>query len=347
MFDKMAKTPAVWLNGQGEASSVVLSNRIRMARNISGIKFPTSADKEIREKVLEYFDSVVEKSDFLNRGKFYRIEDLEQDDTNFLVERHLISPTMFGHLEGAGVYIGVGEQISIMINEEDHLRIQAISAGLELDKTMELAAQYDNEVGRLLEYDYDSDFGFLTACPTNVGTGLRASVLIHLPGLVLIREIDNVIQKITKMGLAVRGFYGEGTDVLGNLFQISNQTTLGKSENDILEDIQRVSRIIIDDEASARERLKEEAYEQICDKIWRAYGILKYARVLSPDEVMNLLSAVRLGVAMGIIDFMSISTINEILLLSQPAHLSRYCERDIESAEQDALRADMVREKLK
>ncbi len=347
MFEELAKAPVSWMNGEGEESLVVLSSRVRMARNIAGTKFPTSADRETREKVLEYFDSAVKKSEFLRRGKFYRVEGIERDDSSFLVERHLISPTMIGHLESSGVYIGSSDQVSIMINEEDHLRIQAITAGLEMDRSMELAAQYDNEIGRLLEYDYDSDFGFLTACPTNVGTGLRASVLIHLPGLVLIREIDNVIQKIAKMGLAVRGFYGEGTDVLGNLFQISNQTTLGKSESDIVEDVQRVARIIISDEATARERLKEEAGNQISDKIWRAYGILKNARVLTPDEVMNLLSAIRLGIAMGIIDFLSISTINEILLLSQPAHLIKHYGGDINPEEMDVLRARIVREKLK
>ncbi|MEZ5357364.1 MAG: protein arginine kinase [Candidatus Zixiibacteriota bacterium] len=347
MFEQMAKTPAGWLSGKGEESSVVLSTRIRLARNISDMNYPTSADNATRDKILEYVDSAVKKSEFLGHGEFYRTEDISETDTDFLVERHLISPTMTDKLTGAGVYIGPQEQVSVMINEEDHLRIQAITMGLEMDRTMELAAQYDNEIGRLLEYDYDSDFGFLTACPTNVGTGLRASVLIHLPGLVLTRDIDMVIQKITKMGLAVRGFYGEGTDVLGNLFQISNQSTLGKSESDILEDIERVTRMIISDEATARNRLKDEAYDQICDKIWRAFGILKYARVLSSEEVMNLLSAVRLGMAIGVIENISIDTINEILLLSQPAHLVKFYGEDLDSAQRDTLRAEMVREKLR
>ncbi|MFH1700709.1 MAG: protein arginine kinase [Candidatus Zixiibacteriota bacterium] len=347
MFEDMAKKPAGWLTGDGEEATVVLSSRIRLARNIHDIRFPTSADINTREKVVEFFNSAVSKSEFLQRGSFYSTDNIEKIDSNFLVERHLISPTMLDRLEGSGVFIGPDEQVSIMINEEDHLRIQALTAGLEMDRTMELASQYDNEIGRLLEYDYDSDFGFLTACPTNVGTGLRASVLIHLPGLVLTRDIDKVIQKITKMGLAVRGFYGEGTDVLGNLFQISNQSTLGKSETDILEDIERVTRIIINDEATARIRLREEAYDQICDKIWRAYGILKYARVLSSEEVMNLLSAVRLGVAINIIEDLDLATINEILLLSQPAHLIKFSDRDMDCEERDIARANMVRERLK
>jgi protein arginine kinase len=346
MFEEMAQKSVGWLKEEGEESMVVLSTRIRLARNIAGFKFPNSADKETRAKLLEYFDSAITKSEFLNKGKFYRTEGIDRTNSSFLVERHLISPTMLDNLDGAGVLVAPSEQVSIMINEEDHLRIQAITTGLEMDRTMELAGQYDNEVGRLMEYDYDSDFGFLTACPTNVGTGLRASVLIHLPGLVLTREIEKTIQKVTKMNLAVRGFYGEGTDVLGNLFQISNQTTLGQSESDILEAIERVTRIIIGDEAAARNRLKEEAFDQICDKIWRAYGILKYARVLSSEEVMNLLSAVRLGLAMNIIDSLNIETINDILLLSQPAHLIKYYGEDMDSDRRDIVRADMVREKL-
>jgi len=346
MFEQMAVKIAGWLSGEGNEASVVLSTRVRLARNISEMNFPTSADMATRHKVLEYFNAAMSKSDFLRRGEFHRTDGFDETDGNFLVERHLISPTLLDRLEGAGVYIAPGEQLSIMINEEDHLRIQAITAGLETDRAMELASQYDNEIGRLLEYDYDSDFGFLTACPTNVGTGLRASVLIHLPGLVLTREIDKVIQKIAKMGLAVRGFYGEGTDVLGNLFQISNQSTLGKSEADILEDLERVTRIIIGDEAGARERLREEAYDQVCDKIWRAYGILKYARVLSSDEVMNLLSAIRLGISTGIIDKIDLKTINEILLLSQPAHLMKFTGRVMDGEERDIVRAEMVRERL-
>jgi len=346
MFENMANKPVGWLQGNGAEASVVLSSRIRMARNIAGTKYPTSADLATRNKILDHFDAAVDKSEFLKGGLFIRAADLDQVDSNLLVERHLISPTMLSQLDGSGVYISEDEKVSIMVNEEDHLRIQAITNGLEMNVTMDLAARFDNEIGRLMEYDYDSDFGFLTACPTNVGTGLRASVLIHLPGLVLTREIDASIQKITKMGLAVRGFYGEGTDVLGNLFQISNQTTLGKSEQDIMEDIVRVTQLIIANETAARTRLREEAYDQICDKIWRAYGILRYARVLAADEIMNLLSAIRLGVAMEIIDFLTIEQVNELLLLSQPAHLIKFAGKELNAEERDIVRAEMVREKL-
>jgi protein arginine kinase len=233
-----------------------------------------------------------------------------------------------------------------MVNEEDHFRIQSLAPGLNLEDPFKAASVCDQEINKVLELNYDPDFGFLTACPTNVGTGMRASVLIHLPGLVITKEIDRVIGRISKMGVIVRGFYGEGTDVLGNLFQISNQNTLGVSEKETLELIEKVTRSIIDDEVEARNRLREEAGEQIEDKIWRAYGILKYARVLTSEEVMNLLSAVRLGIAMEIIDMVGIQTINEILLLSQPAHLQKFYMEEMSPDKRDYIRAQMVREKI-
>jgi protein arginine kinase len=259
----------------------------------------------------------------------------------------LMSPTFVPDDRSRALFISEDEKVSIMVNEEDHLRIQSLAPGLDTTNPFNVAGEYDNELGSHLEFDYDPDFGFLTACPTNVGTGMRASVLIHLPGLVITKDIDRVIGKISKMGVIVRGFYGEGTDVLGNLFQVSNQTTLGVSEQDTLELINSVTRSIVNDEAAARVRLMNEACDQIEDKIWRAYGILKHARVLTSEEVMNLLSAIRLGVAMGIIDFVEIGLINEILLLSQPAHLQKYFGEELSSDQRDSLRAEMVRKKLK
>jgi protein arginine kinase len=234
-----------------------------------------------------------------------------------------------------------------MVNEEDHLRIQSLAPGLDPKGAYELASRYDSEIGRYLEYDYDPDFGYLTACPTNAGTGMRASILIHLPGLVLTREIEKVISQITRSGLIVRGFYGEGSDVLGNLFQVSNQNTLGLTEDDILSQIAKSAREIIESEAEARRLLVDEAADMIEDKIWRAYGILKHARVLTSEEVMNLLSALRLGHAMKIIDFLDLALINEILLLSQPAHLQKFYGSEMDHNKRDFVRAQMVREKLR
>lgn len=347
MFEEMARTPAAWLSGKGKESLVVISSRVRLARNVAGCQFPGSADAATRERIVNYFDSTRARSKLLSEGLYYKASDLSKLDQDFLVERHLISPGFLDGESSKALYIDPQERLSIMINEEDHLRIQALSPGLDPEGAYKLATTYDAEISSHLEYAYDHDFGYLTACPTNVGTGMRASVLIHLPGLVLTREIDKVISHITRSGLVVRGFYGEGSDVLGNLFQLSNQTTLGVTEEETLRQINRVTDEIIEDEAGARQRLVTEAADMIEDKIWRAYGILKHARVLTSEEVMNLLSAVRLGHAMKIIDFLDVALVNEILLLSQPSHLQKYYGREMDATRRDFVRAQMVREKLR
>lgn len=347
MFEAMAKVPAAWLAGTGEEAPVVLSSRVRLARNVAGCRYPTTADSDTRKRIIGYFDSVVTRAEPLKSGQYYKATDIDRLDRDFLVERHLISPVFLDGDLAKAVLIGPEERVSIMVNEEDHLRIQALASGLDPQAAFDKAMQYETEIGRYIEYDYDKDFGFLTACPTNAGTGMRASVLIHLPGLVLTRDIDKLISRITRSGLIVRGFYGEGSDVLGNLFQVSNQNTLGLTETDILGQISRVTQEIIEEEAQARARLTEEAADMIEDKIWRAYGILKHARVLTGEEVMNLLSAVRLGHAMKVIDFLDIALINEILLLSQPAHLQKYYGTEMDHNKRDFVRAQMVREKLR
>ncbi|MGD8922092.1 MAG: protein arginine kinase [Candidatus Zixiibacteriota bacterium] len=347
MFDDMAKSPAAWLTGKGSDSLVVISSRVRVARNVAGCLFPPAADVETKKRIVSYFDSASTKSKLLSSGDYHKAMDIGDLDRDFLIERHLISPVFLDGDLSKALFIGADERVSIMINEEDHLRIQALAAGLDPRGAYELAMQYESEVGKYLEFDYDADFGYLTACPTNVGTGMRASILIHLPGMVLTKEIDRMISRITRSGLIVRGFYGEGSDVLGNLFQISNQNTLGLAEEEIVNQITRVAEEIIESEATARQRLIDEAGDMIEDKIWRAYGILKHARVLTSDEVMNLLSAVRLGHAMKIIDFLDISLINEILLLSQPAHLQKYYGQEMDNNRRDFVRAQMVREKLR
>ncbi len=343
----MAKSPAAWLSGKGEEALVVLSSRVRLARNVAGSLYPASADGDTKNRIVHYFDSTRSRSSLLGEGAYHTATDIDRLDQDFLVERHLISPGFLDGDAAKSLYIGPEERVSIMVNEEDHLRIQALSPGLDPETSYQMAARYDEEIGQHLEYDYDHDFGYLTACPTNAGTGMRVSVLIHLPGLVHTAEIDKFISYITRSGLVVRGFYGEGTDVLGNLFQLSNQNTLGVSEEEIIRQITRVTEEIIEREAAARQRLIDEAADIIEDKIWRAYGILKHARVLTSEEVMNLLSAVRLGHAMKIIDFLDTGMINEMLLLSQPAHLQKYYGSEMEGGRRDFVRAQMVREKLR
>ncbi len=346
MFEEMARQPAAWLSGQGNEVMVVLSTRVRLARNVAGCQFPGSADSETKERVVGYFDSARELSELLSQGMYFKAPEFEEIDRNFLIERHLISPHFLNGDKSKALYINNDERVSIMVNEEDHLRLQALSPGLDPHGAYEMVTKFDREVSRHLEYDFDDDFGYLTSCPTNAGTGMRVSVLIHLPGLVLTRDIEKVITRITRSGLAVRGFYGEGSDVLGNLFQVSNQNTLGVSEEEIIKQIEQVTKEITDNEADARKRLMDEAADMMEDKIWRAYGILMNARMLTTDEVMNLLSALRLGNAMKIIDFIDVALINEILLLSQPAHLQKFYGSEMDTNKRDAVRAQMVREKL-
>ncbi|MCH9031267.1 MAG: protein arginine kinase [candidate division Zixibacteria bacterium] len=347
LLEDMAHRPAAWLAEPGADSSVTLSSRVRLARNVSGLKYPSSADPETLRKVINYFKSSRERSTTLSKGSFFSSSEINDLDRDFLVERHLISPTFLDGNPNRALLIGPQERVSIMINEEDHVRVQALVAGLDVHTAYKLASEYDDEICKLIDIDYDPDFGFLTTCPTNVGTGMRASVLIHLPGLVLTREIDSVISRLSKLGLVVRGFYGEGSDVLGNLLQVSNQTTLGVSETEILSNIDTTTKQIIEEENIARLRLIEEASNQIEDKVWRAFGILSHARTLSSDEVMNLLSAVRLGISLGRLTEITFSQVNEILLLSQPAHLQKYYGEEMDPDRRDFIRAEMVRAKMK
>jgi len=346
MFDDFVKEPTSWMTGKEPQSEIVLSSRIRFARNLREFKFPPSADTDTRDKIIEFVKAAFETAGILKNGDFYLSTDINPLDQNFLVERHMISPEFMKNGTGRGLYISHSKRLSIMINEEDHIRLQVISGGLSMNECWELAEELDNKLSRKMEYAYDDTFGHLTSCPTNVGTGLRASILIHLPGLVLTRDIDNVINRISKVGLAVRGFYGEGTDVLGNLFQISNQTTLGRSEEEIIDSLAQVTQQIIEYEINSQETLMKDASDQIEDKVWRSYGILQNARVLSSDEVMNLLSALRLGLSLKLIDKVTLGEINELLIVTQPAHLQKYYNREMDSTERDMVRADLVREYL-
>ncbi len=346
MFEGLIGRTASWLKADGRDAAIVVSSRVRLARNIQNMLYPNKSNAEESDKVREYIRKALEKKGLLENGQFYHSEDIDELDRKFLIERHMISPEFLTNKISRGLYITDEEDTSIMINEEDHLRIQALVSGMEIKNAMKIAEEVDAKLGQILSYDYDSDYGFLTSCPTNCGTGMRASVLIHLPGLVLLREIDKIIEKITKLGLTVRGFYGEGTEVLGNLFQISNQTTLGRTEQDITDSLEQVTHQLIEHEENARRILIRDAPDEIKDKIWRAYGILKHARVLTSEETMNLLSAVRLGMALGVLDMIPLTFLNEILVLAQPAHIQRLYGENLSPSERDAKRAELIRGKV-
>ncbi|HDS00594.1 MAG TPA: protein arginine kinase [candidate division Zixibacteria bacterium] len=346
MFEDIIHKTAAWLRGDGTEPAVVVSSRVRLARNIQNILYPNKGSAQEMEDAREFVHSALRKENMLAKGIYVQSEDMTELDRRFLIERHLISPEFRATKPSRGIYLSNDEDISIMINEEDHIRIQSLTSGLNIHRAMEIAEEVDDTLGNTLAYDYDTDYGFLTSCPTNCGTGMRASVLIHLPGLVLTHEIDKVIEEITKVGLAVRGFYGEGTEVLGNLFQISNQTTLGRREKDITDSLEQITRQLIEHEENARRILVRDAPDEIKDKIWRAYGILKYARVLTSEETMNLLSAVRLGMALGVLDMIPLTLLNEILVQAQPAHIQKVAGKNVSPSERDAKRAELIRARL-
>ena len=345
MFEELAKKLTPWLLGDGPQAGIVLSTRVRLARNLKGMIFPSRSAPEQRQKVLDLVRAALKKS-ALQKGILVTSADLEGLDRDFLVERHLISPDFMREKDGQGVYISQDESISIMVNEEDHLRIQTLKSGFQLRACFERVGHLEKGLSQYLNFEHDQQFGYLTSCPTNVGTGLRGSLLIHLPGLVLTRKIDDFITQVSKSGFAVRGFYGEGTDVAGNLFQISNQNTLGRSEEEILADLEKLARQVINDEEAARNAIFKDARDEIEDKIWRSYGILRHARLLSSSEVMNLLSALRLGVGRQVLEDLSLPVINEVLFLCQPAHLQKYYNKQMNPQERDVSRAELVRSKL-
>jgi protein arginine kinase len=316
-----------WLHAEGPHSDVVLSTRIRLARNLSGFRFGMRADSGDRAQVLRMARDAAEATEALAGGTALVIPDLQQAARQLLLERHLVSRELIGgeaqvpHSDAALLLSAGRAPVSVMVNEEDHLRLQSLIGGFRLRDAWRAIERLDEELGTKLPFAFHAEFGFLTSCPTNVGTGLRASVLMHLPGLVLTQEIGKVLQGISQVGLTFRGLYGEGSEVVGNFFQISNQTTLGKSEEDLIDHLQRIVQQVVQYETQARAVLLRDARTVIEDKVWRAYGLLRHARSTSFEEVMNLLSGVRLGVGLQLIPHVPVYTLNRIMIFAQAAHL--------------------------
>ncbi len=346
VFEDLIRAPGEWLRAKGPYSEIVLSSRVRLARNLSLFPFVKRAKVSDLKEILSQMKDIIGESEVLSRGLFVELKELSPLEAQFLQERHLISLEMARDSAGGGVVVGEMERFALMINEEDHLRLQSFTSGLSLKSAYGVLDELDSDLEKKLDYAYSEEFGYLTACPTNTGTGMRASVLIHLPALVLTKEIDKVLRGVSQVGLAVRGLYGEGTEVKGNFFQVSNQTTLGKSEEDILEGLETVTKQIIEYERHARDTLVESARPQIEDKIFRALGILGNARLLTSEEVLNLSSAVRLGVGLGMVRSVELRTLNELLIFTQPAHLQRLFGAEMEPAQRDAKRAEYVRRRL-
>ncbi|MCL6476789.1 MAG: protein arginine kinase [Peptococcaceae bacterium] len=337
-----------WMDA-GPQSDVVVSSRVRAARNLIGLPFPNLLSEAGARQIFHSVRLAVENSDFVKR--FGRLEITEMSELTpvekqILVEKHLISPDLLENYQKKAVVLGDDEIISIMVNEEDHLRLQCILPGLQLREAWEKIDSIDDGLEKTLEYAYDESLGYLTACPTNVGTGLRASVMLHLPGLVLINRIRDVLGSVSKLGLTVRGLYGEGTDASGNLFQLSNQVTLGQAEEDIIEALISVTGQVAASERAAREALLRERREHIEDRVGRAYGLLKHARIMSSEEAVRLLSDLRLGVSLKIIDYIPASVITELMVAIRPAFLVKRAGKELSALSRDVIRAGLIRETL-
>jgi protein arginine kinase len=345
-FEELLRRPSPWLDGAGPKGDIVVSTRVRLARNLRNVPFTHRARDEQLHGVLASIGSAVENVPSFANGWMLRMADLTPVDRQVLVERHLVSHELGDGARPRGIYIGEHERLSLMINEEDHLRLQAMASGIQLAEAWAAADRADDDLGQSLDFAFSEEIGYLTSCPTNTGTGLRASVLIHLPALVLLQEIQKVLKGIMQVGLNVRGLYGEHSEVMGNLFQVSNQTTLGQSERESIDNLDRVTRQVIEAEERARERLIRDARVQTEDKVWRAYGMLRYCRSIPSQEVINLCSAVRLGVSLGLSGLCPLQVVNELLVLTQPAHLQRMHGGELTLAERNVYRAQMVRERL-
>jgi protein arginine kinase len=339
-----------WLDASGPASPLVLSTRIRLARNLAGRPFATRSSPEDRDAIAGEVTRAAADTGSLGHAAVFRLDRLDLRDRVLLHERHLASKELAG-LVGAeavppGAALLVQDRVGAMVNEEDHLRLQSVVSGFALEAAYAEVDRLDSELGQRLAFAFHPEFGYLSACPTNVGTGLRASVLIHLPGLVLTKEISKVLQGLGQVGLTVRGLYGEGSEVVGNFFQLSNQTTLGKSEQELLDHLGKMVREVMAYEEEARAVLLRDARAVIEDKVWRAYGLLRYARALSYEEAMNLLSGVRLGVGLQLIPDVGFYALNKMLVHTQPAHLASAHGVALDDPSLAARRADFVRSLL-
>ncbi len=344
----LLKTSSEWIRGENGGNRIVFSSRLRLARNIKDHPFPGWAKKAEREKVLEIVQPVVasmpEMKDAIINDSMEHFSALEKQ---VLVEQHLISREHAAKNAGSGLVINKPRTLSVMVNEEDHLRIQAIRNGLQLKALLKSVDKLDTELEEKLNWAFSPEIGYLTACPSNVGTGMRASAMLHLPALVLDDQITPIIKAVNKIGLAVRGLYGEGTEALGNLFQISNQMTLGESETSIVEKLTKVIQQVIEHEENARQKMLEDKARMVADQVGRAYGVMMHSYAISSKEVLNLLSMSRLGVDLGLIPEEYRTTIDELFIRSQPAHLQKDFDRKLTTEERDGLRADLLRERLK
>jgi len=335
-----------WLKASGPNSDIVISSRIRLARNLEALPFPHWANKKQGEDLLAKVKEAVLKNDYLKKATVFELAKMDSIDKQFLVERHLMSLDHAQKTNSKAVVIDEEEIVSIMINEEDHIRMQVMQSGFNLYEAWNIINRIDDSLANQLNFAFLPDWGYLTACPTNAGTGMRGSVMLHLPALVMSRSIDRVLAAIAKLSFTTRGLYGEGTQAMGNFFQISNQISLGPSETEIIESINGLIRQIIEQENQARDALSSKNRPMLEDRVNRSLGILKSAHIITSQETIELLSMVRLGCDMGIIKDIDQRRINELFIITQPAHLQKIEAKKLSSQERDEKRAQIIRSKL-
>lgn len=338
----LLQRPSAWLSRR-EEPGIVVSSRVRLARNLRGRSFPGWAGEEELADVWVQVREVVSGVPSLSKCIVTQMSDISRLDRLVLYERNLISHEHAEREFGAGLVVAIDESQAIMVNEEDHLRLQGMLPNQNLMGAWEQVNRVDSEIEQHLDYCYDDRLGYLTACPSNVGTGMRASVMLHLPGLALMEEINKVIKGMGKIGLAVRGIGGEGSEAKGNMFQVSNQMTLGQVEEDIIRRLDEVVDVIVKSERNARKRLMQKKKEDVLDHVWRAVGILSNAHVLASKEAMDLLSGLRLGMDLGLVDGFDKEMIDELFYRTRPAHLQKEAGKTLRSRERDIERASLVR----
>ena len=347
ILQNLKESSAEWTSGQGPLSDIVISSRIRLARNVEGIPFSPRAEQAELKNVFELSRQIVEEDSLFRDSNLLLLDELSPLESQFLVDKHLIS---IYHAREKHPYRGCvfnqRETLSIMVNEEDHFRIQYLLPGLQLNNIWKLINKIDDKIEKKTTYAFSEKEGYLTSCPTNVGTGMRASVMLHLPALAMINGINDILKAISKIGYVVRGFYGEGTEVMGNLFQVSNQITLGLSEEEIIDNLEKVNQQIISKEQKVRKDLLANSKSQLEDQVWRAYGILSSARIISSTEAMELLSKLKFGVELEIITYPDLGTLNKLMLLIQPAYLQMLAGKDLDPFNRDLQRAALIRNKI-
>ena len=336
-----------WLKGTGPNSDIVISIRIRLARNLDKFSFPNWTNKKQGEQVLGAVGEAIAKVDYLKNITIFILHDLDSVDKQFLIERHLMSYEHAQKADHKAVAIDDAEIVSIMINEEDHVRVQVMQSGLNLFEAWNIINRIDDSLAKELNFAFSPDWGYLTACPTNTGTGMRGSVMLHLPALVMTQAVNRILAAIAKLSFTTRGLYGEGTQSSGNFFQISNQVSLGHSEDDVIAKINGLIRQIIEQEGQARDALLSRNRAMLEDKIYRSFGILKSAYIISSQETIELLSMVRLGCDLSVIKDIDRRKVNELFIITQPAHLQKNENKKLTSQERDIKRADIIRSRLK